>query len=365
MRITKMVCRLVRRDFPPGVKNARRAMTKKTVALVFLESDTGLLGVGEAWTEFGSPEALVSIWEDDIKPMVVGQDPFFLEAIWSDVMSRTEESNRRGIVGAAMSAVNMALWDLVARAMGQPLYKALGASRDKVYTYASAGLYADGKTPEDQGREVAGWLSQGFTGAKIKVAGGPLAVDVQRVAAVREAIGPDARFMIDANYMLTTTEALRYQRAMAPYDLYWFEAPVSPRSVDGMARINQSGPAPLAGCENIFGVDAFRRYLETGAVSFAQADLSICGGISEARRIAALAEAWHVPFTLHAAGSCVLMSASIHMAASLPNCESVEFHQIQQWLFDMAPEGAFDVKDGHVAPLEKPGLGLELTYDDF
>jgi L-alanine-DL-glutamate epimerase-like enolase superfamily enzyme len=186
------------------------------------------VGVGEAWNTAASPQALVATIEDDLAPLLVGEDPFFVERVWQRGYRPTELSSRTGIVAAALSAVDIALWDLMGQAVGLPFYRLLGAHADEVYCYASAGLYGEGKMEDGLARETAGYVAQGFTGVKMKVGGAPLAEDVRRVAAAREAVGPDIRLMVDAVYNLTVPEALRLARALAPYDIHWLEAPVSP-----------------------------------------------------------------------------------------------------------------------------------------
>jgi len=364
MKITKVVPRVIRRPMGGRVWNPRIRWHEKVIVLVFVETDSGDVGVGEAWASGGSPEALVRTLEDDLAPLVVGEDPAYLARVWERAFRSTEISARPGIVSAALSAVDTALWDLLGKALRTPLYKLLGAHADAVYCYASAGLYGEGKTPDDLAREMAGYVAQGFTGVKLKVGGALLAEDVARVAAVREAVGPGVRLMVDAVYNLSVPEAIRLARALAPYDIYWLEAPVSPRDVAGQARVNAAGPIPVCGNETEHGRDRFRDLITAGAVEFVQFDVAACGGISEGRRIADLAAAFHRPCSLHAASSAVLMAASLHLGAALPNCDSIEYHMLHQWLWDLVPAGTFAVRQGYVRPPDGPGLGLALTADD-
>lgn len=355
---------MIRHPMGGRLWNPRTRWHEKVIVLVFLETDTGHVGVGEAWSTAASPRALVATIEDDLAPLVVGEDPAFVERVWERAFKPTELSSRPGIVAAALSAIDTALWDLRGKALGVPLYQLLGAHADEVYCYASAGLYGEGKTPDDLAKEMAGYVARGFTGVKAKVGGAPLAEDVRRVAAVREAVGPATRLMVDAVYNLTVPEAIRLARALAPYDIYWLEAPVSPRDVAGQARVNAAGPLPVCGNETEYGRDRFRALVTAGAVEFVQFDVAACGGISEGRRIADLASAFHRPATLHAASSAVVMAASLHLGAALANCESIEYHMLHQWLWDRLPEGTFAPRQGYVRPPAGPGLGIALTPDD-
>ena len=353
MKIERVTTRLVRREIGGGVWNARSRWATKSMVLAFVETDAGEVGVGEGWTTAGSPEALVRVIEDEVAPLAVGEDPFFVSRVWHGAFAATETSSRAGIVAAALGAVDTALWDLVGRLTGTPLYKLLGAHDDR------------DKTPDDLGAEMAGYVAKGFTTVKMKVAGVPLSEDVARVRAAREAIGPDVRLMVDANYGLTVPEALAMARAFEPFDVAFFEAPVSPYDVAGQARVARQSAIPLCGNETRSWRRDFLELLRADAVDLVQFDLAACGGVSEGRRIADLAAAFHRPCTMHAASSAVLFAASLHLAAACANTHSVEYHMLHQWLWDLAPEGTFAVEPGgYVRPPAGPGIGLGLTPDD-
>ena len=183
--------------------------------------------------------------------------------------------------------------------------------------------------------------------------------------AAREAIGPDVRLMVDAVYNLAVPQALALARALEPYDIHVLEAPVSPYDVEGQAKVAARSPMPICGNEGETWRQRFLDLIRADAVHFVQFDIGACGGISEGRRIADLAAAFHRPCTLHAASTSVLFAASLHLAATCANCESVEYHMLHQWLFDLAPDGTFAVEPGGFArPPAGPGIGLALTPDD-
>jgi L-alanine-DL-glutamate epimerase-like enolase superfamily enzyme len=299
-----------------------------------------------------------------VAPHVLGQDPFLVAALWQKAWAGTAMSGRRGIAAAALAAVDIALWDLLGKITGQPLYRLLGAAGERVRCYASGGLYGPERTPESLGGEVADALARGFVDFKLKVGGAALAEDVARVAAARRALGPGGRLMVDAVYSLDVPGALRLARALGPQDVYWFEAPVHPDDVAGAARVNRDGGIPVCGNENEHGIDRYRELVTARAVDYVQFNLSACGGITEGRRIAALAGAFRLPVTLQASSSCVLLAASLHLAAALPHCDSVEYHMVHQWLREKAPAGAFAVEDGWMRPPAGAGLGVPLHCDD-
>ena len=171
-------------------------------------------------------------------------------------LDTTQLSSRSGIVGAAWSALDIALWDLIGKAAGRRSTGCSAAPRS-VCPYASAGLYGEGKTPDDLAAELKGYVDQGFTAVKMKVGGAPLAEDVARVAAAREAIGPNVQLMVDALYNLSPPEAIRFARAIERYDIHFFEAPVSAYDVAGQARVHAHSPIPVCGNETLPGRGAF------------------------------------------------------------------------------------------------------------
>lgn len=365
MKISNVVTKHLQRDMGNRVWNAQQRWNIKHVVLVFIETDSQHIGLGECWVGGASPLALMNTIEDDIAPMLIGKHPFYINRIWHDVFKRTELSARRGITSAALSGVDTALWDLIGKATGTPLYQLLGAYDDRVWCYASAGLYGKDKGLAQLADEVRGYLARGFSDVKIKVGGAPLAEDVERVRAVRDAMGAKGRLMVDANYNLDVASALKMANAFAPFDITWLEAPVSPDDIAGQARVNQLSPIPVCGNETEFGREPFRRLIDARAVEFVQPDIAACGGISEARRIADIAAAHHLPVTLHASSTVILLAASLHLGASLANLDSLEYHMMHHWLADRFADVRFDAEDGGwVRPPAGAGLGLTLSPDD-
>jgi L-alanine-DL-glutamate epimerase-like enolase superfamily enzyme len=204
-----------------------------------------------------------------------------------------------------------------------------------------------------------GYVQQGFRAVKLKVGGATIAEDLKRVAAVREAIGPEVRLMVDALYAYSVPDALRAARGMESFDVHFLEAPVTPENIDGLARVAAASPVPLAGNEFAYGLDGFRRLIDRDTVTFVHLDAILCGGITEARRIAALAASRHLLCSFHAASTAVCFAANLQVAASVPNVDSIEFHMLHQMLFDALPEGRFRLQDGCIEIPEAPGIGVE------
>lgn len=365
MKIKNLIVKPLSWDLDPPLSNPVITWDKKEIVLVFIETDTGLTGVGEGWVAGATARALVATLEDDITPVITGRDPLQISAIWEDLNISRSISARPGIIRAAMSAVDMALWDILGKHAGLPLYQLLGGQSDLAFVYASAGLYGKSKTTADLANEMSGYIAKGFTAVKMKVGGPSPTEDVERVKAVREAIGPDHLLMVDAVCGMKTHEALALAERIKPYDIYFFEQPVAAYDYEGMAVVNTRSGIPVAGNENFFDLHEFNELLLRKSVTFTQFDLAMVGGISEGLRIDAAARAWYSPTTIHSAGSIVCMAASLHLAAALPNCESLEYHMLHSWLFETVPEDFLAVKNSHVRLLDKPGLGLDLDPEHF
>src|SRR5207244_7296412 len=234
-----------------------------------------------------------------------------------------------------------------------PVYKLLGACRDRVEAYASGGFYQEGKSASDLAGEAEGYRARGFKGMKMKIGRNPSTQthlrelignaefcevepeeDLARVAAVRKALGPKAKLMVDVNCAWSPSFAIEMGRAMEPYNLYWIEEPVATDDIDGSARVADALATPIAGYETEIGLYGFRELISRGAVDIVQPDIAWAGGFSEGRRIAALAQAHHLMVAPHAFAGAVLLAAALHFVASIPNGLVLEFDQNPNGLRD-------------------------------
>lgn len=359
MRISKIETRVVTNSFAKPPRNPRSTWNKKQAFLVFVFADNGLLGVGEAWCEAMSSTTLACFLQEELAPQFVGADVEDFQRIWHRAVERTLVSAKPGITLCLLGAIETALWDLLAKSLGRPLYRLLGACTDRIPVYASGGLYADDKMIEDLAREMADFVAQGYRSVKMKVAGASLSEDVKRVAAVRDAIGPDTRLMVDAVYMLDTGSAVRMARAFAPFNVWFLEAPLAPGNLPGLRDLCSRSPVPIAGNEVAFGLDGYRDLIEAG-IDVVHLDVNQCGGIAEGRRIAAVAGAFHRPVSFHCATSAVAFAANLHVAASVSNTESIEDHKVHRMLFDRLPHDSFVIEDGLMLLADVPGIGIDI-----
>lgn len=270
-------------NFPMGGDAWNPALTfsAKEVVFVFVESDTGVIGVGELWSFYGSARAVVDIINHDFAPLVRGEDPHFIERIRERIAGLAPIGTMEGVMINALSGLDIALWDLRAKILNVPLYKLLGAHSDRVYTYASGGLYGRDKTVEDLGSEIQGYREEGFTGVKIKIGGLSEHEDLERIAATREAAGPDARVMIDALHAYNVPQALSLARKAQEYDIHWFESPVALTDTTGHSILNTRGGIPACANESLYGCRAFKELIAQRGTEFVHFDLCVCGGITE------------------------------------------------------------------------------------
>lgn len=363
MRI-KQIRTVVRTQSYDGLRsNPRKRWTRKDALLIFVECDNGMVGIGEAWCEGGSPASIATIIETDMAPLLIGQDACAPELIWSRLFEPVNLSCRGAAAYAAISGIDIAIWDLMGKVCKQPLYRLLGGYTSKIPVYASGGMY--GEAPEQLGERMANLVAAGALGVKIKVGGTSVEEDIERVKAVRAAIGPSPRLMLDALFVPDVPQAIRLSRAAEPYDIYFFEAPTALRNMDGWLEIKNRTGIPLAGTEVECGRDIHRRILEKGAVHVLQFDLTTCGGVTEGRKIGALAQAWYRPVSLHCSGTGVALAASLQFAGGLAGCDSVEMHEMHQALFDRLWACGHHLKDGFIHLSERCGLGIDLQADDL
>ena len=361
----------------PPYASASGVQSRRGGLLVEVETDTGIVGIGEAGLGGG---ATATVIDKDLAPMLIGEDPLIIEGLWQRMFARTRQYGRRGVVMQGISGIDIALWDIAGKVAKMPVYQLLGACRDRVEAYASGGFYQEGKSAADLAGEAEGYRARGFRGMKMKIGRNPSTQthlrelignkgfcevdpeeDLARVAAVRQALGPHAKLMVDVNCAWSPAFAIEMGRAMEPYNLYWIEEPVATDDIEGSARVADALATPIAGYETEMGLYAFRELISRGAVDIVQLDIAWSGGFSEGRRIAAYAGAHHRMVAPHAFAGAVLLVASLHFAAAIPNGLVLEWDQNPNAIRDeLLKEPLRLESDGTVKVPERPGLGIEL-----
>jgi D-galactarolactone cycloisomerase len=336
-----------------GVRNSRSA------TLVRIETDEGISGIGSS---SGNGELLEFIIARVLKPLIVGMDPTEIDTIWDKAYVRGghKEFGTRGIGMVALSGIDIALWDILGKVRSVPLYQLVGGKcRDKVPVYATA-LY-----PEEPSRVAArarAFADQGFHGVKIKV-GFDLDQDLRIVRAVRRELGRDFMVMTDANQGYRLDVALQAAAGFADAGAFWLEEPLFVEDVEGHAVLRERGKVPIAVGENLHSCGAFRDYVVSGAADFLQPDVARAGGITEVKKIAALAERHKTPVSFHTWGDGVALAASIHLAAALQDCIVMELDYTYNPLRQELLREPFQLQGGFLTPMEKPGLGVELNAE--
>ncbi len=283
MKITDIRVESFRWPRAKPISNGKHTYTHSGVGLVFIETDEGTTGIG-----LGGGKGVIGATIETLKPLLIGEDPIDTERLWH-AMWVPKLIGRRGLTTRAISAIDIALWDLRAKVAGMPLYKMLGGFRDRMPTYIAGGYYEDGKGLKELQQEVSEHVEWGAKAVKMKVGAVSINEDVARVKAVREAIGPDIDLMVDANCAYRWYEAVQLADRIEDFDPFWFEEPIAPDDYEGHKRIAEKTTIPIATGENEYTRYGFRDLIATGCVPILNADAVILGGVTEFMKVAALA----------------------------------------------------------------------------
>jgi L-alanine-DL-glutamate epimerase-like enolase superfamily enzyme len=358
-------------------------MPDRPTLLVQVHTDEGIVGLGEAAAYGGFLESTEAIITGELRRTIVGEDPFRVEKLWQMMATRAHQRGRRGMLMMALSGVDIALWDIIGQATRTPLYRLLGGYRETLQAYASAGFYAQDKDVHALEEEVGGYAERGFGCVKMKVGRQPEALlnplrempaadyatvtfeeDVARVRAVRKAIGSNVKLAIDANNAWTPSLALTFMREVEDLDIYWLEEPVATEDLDGSAMVAHQLAVPVSGYETETGLPGFRELITRHAVDIVQPDVIWSGGITECRKIAALAQAYSLPVIPHVFSSAVSTIANMHFIASIPNGSWLEWDQNPNALrSDLFEEPLTLDERGSVRLPQRPGLGVRLNQE--
>lgn len=340
-------------------KIAKVTMNQMSCALVKIFTDEGIVGIGESLTRLG-PEVTCSIVEKILKPVLIGADPFDVEILWENMFSilRTR-GHYKGFMIEAISGVDIALWDIVGKAANLPVYKLLGGkAREKIECYASSLLFKDTELLVEEALEL---VEKGYHSIKLKVGQG-LQEDIKNVRAIRKAIGENINLMIDANSAFDAHSAIVLGKELEKYNIFWLEEPVPPDDIQGYAKVTRGLSIPVAAGESEFTRYGFRDLIIEGGIDIIQPDVSRAGGISECKKIAAIASAFNIPYCPHTGASgAVNLAASLQLAAAIPNFLLFEYMYPPNPLReDILKEPLPGVKNGYIGAPDKPGLGIEI-----
>lgn len=342
---------------------------RRMALIVEVITDEGITGWGEGFCSGQNPLILQAIVENAYKPKLIGRDPFDNDVIYETLYNMSRSYGQSGSAIIALSAIDIALWDIKGKALNMPIYKLLGgAYRNEVEPYASGPCRAEGEVyPETAVMQAKGYVEQGYKAMKFKIGFG-VNEDVKLIRAVREAVGPDIRIMVDANCAYDVSKAKRILFDTADADLYWFEEPISPENRTGYAELKNLTKTYLAAGEQEYSKYHYKDWLESRAVDILQPDLCVMGGFTEGKKVLALAQAYMIQLVPHMWGTGIGVAAGLQFIANIPanplarvpDEPMIEFDLSENLLRDTLISKAIKLENGKVKIPQKPGLGIEV-----
>lgn len=341
---------------------------ERKTTIVKITTDDGIVGWGECLGP--AAEAISVIVEKIYKPLLINTDPFDNEVTWEKLYNLLRDHGQKGLAIEALSGIDIALWDIIGKTVKKSIHKLIGGSfRTRVKAYAT-GLYF--RKVENLSRtlaeEAAQYLDMGFKALKMKIGFG-FKQDIENVKTVRETIGSNIMLMVDANHAYNTATAIRIGRELEKYDIYWFEEPVPPEDINGYIEVKKKLKTLIAGGECEYTRYGFERLISRRAIDILQPDPCMTGGISEVKKIIALALTHNIEVSPHTWGSSIALATSLHILAAKPDIPPsinpaeplLEFDQTENpFRTYLAREPITIDKDGYVKVPTQPGLGIDI-----
>lgn len=371
MKIKDVITHVIIADLETPFRFSQGYVYKRSSVIVEVIGADGTSGFGECMCHGQQPPQLAAAFiEHFYKGLVIGENSLDAEVLWERLYNKARPFGQQGIAVNALSGLDIALWDLNGKELGQPVSRLLGGRfRERVSAYAT-GFYrkADGVYPEDAVKEALGYVKAGFKGMKLKVGFLPEA-DIAYIRAVRKAVGPDILLMADFNYAYNPSVARRIIMELEPERLHFFEELITPEDIKGYKSLRNLTPSYIAAGECVFGKIAFKDWLEAGALDIYQPDLCSGGGFTECKKIAALAQAHNAMLIPHVWGSGVGLAASLQFIANLactpmadePVEPLLEYDQSSHpFRLDLIYDGLEFVNGDMLIP-DRPGIGVEVN----
>ncbi|WP_308467051.1 mandelate racemase/muconate lactonizing enzyme family protein [Rathayibacter soli] len=366
MKITRVQAHPLSTPIPERrrIESGAGLKLNRQMVLVEVSTDEGITGIGSPSGPYDLA-VLTRIIEGVIGPHLIGEDPFAAPFLWNKIFHGEVSRNlgHRSVGIAALSGVDIALWDIKGRALQQPLYELLGGlyHRDGVRAYASS-IYWD-LSPQQAADEVEGWIEHGFTAVKLKV-GRDLRRDVRNLAALRDRAGEGVELLVDANQSLSRHQALRLLNVLDEHEVYWFEEPISLDDIEGHRMLRDRHTAVrVATGENLYTRSAFHDFIREGAIDVLQADVSRAGGFTEVRGIAETAASAHLSWNPHTFNDIITVAANLHLVASAAHSAMFEWDITHNDLMTRLGDYTLRLEGGKVYPPPGPGLGFEIDWD--
>jgi len=342
-------------------------------ALVEVETDEGVTGIGETCIHSERGEAALAaqkIVEVGFKPLLLGENPLDIQRLWLKLYSYCEWYGRAGIAIYALSGIDVALWDICGKALGVPIYTLLGGRfRDRIPVYAS--LLFDMDDPEGTAKEGKEYVKQGYKAVKYgwgktreRAFGMNPDKDEEMIRTIREVLGPDIRIMVDVGRFvnLTPAQAVKLAKRLEKYNIFWLEEPLPPEDVSGYKMLSDAVDVYIAAGESEYNMQGFKEYITNRAVDIVQPDVTKAGGLTIARKIVDLCEAWNVMIVPHGFSSVVNVAANLQLVASMPRAFILEYRRTPSPLISRLSKKPLTYDDGHLKIPSEPGLGIEIDY---
>lgn len=374
MKIAKIDVHILKSPLETPFAFSQGWVGTRSATLVEITTQCGITGWGEAFVQgLEAPEIAASAISHAFTPLLIGKNPLDTETLWFEMYNRSRDFGRKGAVMAAISGIDIALWDIAGQFYNQPITQLLGgAFRDKVQPYATGFYRIQGQGEQARlAEEAIMHHDSDFTQMKVKLGFG-VKDDIAVMEAICKAIqGRDITLMVDSNHAYGQHEALSLGYAMADMNLRWYEEPVVPEDIAGYAHLRSKLPMAIAGGENEHSLYGFKALFEAGAVDIAQPDIGSCGGFTAARHITTLAQAFGVEVNPHIWGSAVAQAASLQWLAALPHAHHSLFARQPVMEYDRSShpfrrdltQDPIEMRDGFVAIPNKPGLGISVRHD--
>ena len=376
MKISSIKSHVLRYELDKELGYSQQYYKHRTAHLVEIETDEGITGWGECFGPGNIALANKYIVEKVIQPLIIGEDPINKEHIWHKVYNLLRDSGQKGMPIQALSGIDIALWDILAKKAKLPLYQLLGGKTNNKIPVYGYGMMLQKKSVEELcelfKKEANQIKEKNFKAMKMKVGLGPKE-DLKLVSAVREAIGNNFKLMVDANHAYNRNDALYVGKGLDEMEIYWFEEPVAPEDYDGYKELKEKLKTNIAGGEAEFTKYGWNQLIKNNCIDIAQPEVCGLGGITEYLKVSALAQSNFIPIVNHVWGSALSVAVNLHLLTSLPDMPGglfptksmLEFDTTEKNIFitDLAEE-KFSIldqvkdKDGFASPLENIGIGI-------
>ena len=376
MKISSIKSHVLRYELDKELGYSQQYYKHRTAHLVEIETDEGITGWGECFGPGNIALANKYIVEKVIQPLIIGEDPINKEYIWHKVYNLLRDSGQKGMPIQALSGIDIALWDILAKKAKLPLYQLLGGKTNSKIPVYGYGMMLQKKSVEELcelfKKEANQIKEKNFKAMKMKVGLGPKE-DLKLVSAVREAIGNNFRLMVDANHAYNKNDALYVGKGLDEMEIYWFEEPVAPEDYNGYKELKEKLKTNIAGGEAEFTKYGWNQLIKNNCIDIAQPEVCGLGGITEYLKVSALAQSNFIPIVNHVWGSALSVAVNLHLLTSLPDMPGglfptksmLEFDTTEKNIFitDLAEE-KFSIldqvkdKDGFASPLENIGIGI-------